>query len=65
MDEWGTLPTDAECVRFLHALDNAFFEVTDFEATFIGSHFTKTVFSDKCRARVVRMMEKYRGQINW
>ena len=63
MSDATELPTDSECAEFLRELDDADFDVTDFEATFIGSNYTRAVFTDRQRATILQMMDRYRSRL--
>lgn len=56
-----TTPTrdDLDRAEFLKALDEAGFEVTDWEARFIEANLFRSIFSDAQRIKIDQMRKEY------
>jgi len=51
--------TDDVCIALMHALEDADFEVSDWEASFIDSNLTRERFTVKQKESCVGMINKY------
>jgi len=61
----GENMNDAECRKFLKALDEAAVDVSDWEAGFISSTLDQKTFSEKQRVVIEKMMLKYGNGVKW
>ena len=59
-------PDDSDLRRrdFLRALDAAPFDVTEWEAEFLGSNLDRTTFTPAQRIKIDQMRRRYRDQLS-
>jgi len=56
---------DAERSAFIRALDGADVDLEEWEVDFVGGMLGRKFYSDRMRAQIDRLMNKYRGEITW
>jgi hypothetical protein len=60
---------DPDRAAFIRALDAADFDLPDWDAEFTGSMFQRLEkrlpLTDKMRAQIDRLMNRYRGRVKW